>query len=121
MSEKIRLFHGSKNGKITDIALVESLSALKLGIQYVAITQRACNAISILNENKLIDEEKSKLIVKSEENQQSGISLANEICRKYRRESKYFDELIKEVLKSDHSQLKHCNNNLALIKKQSIK
>lgn len=36
------------DGEITDVALVESLSALKLGVQYVAITQKACDAISIV-------------------------------------------------------------------------
>lgn len=84
------------DGEITDVALVESLSALKLGVQYVAVTQMACDAISVIKEYKLSDEQKSKLILKSEENRQAGISLANEICRKYRREGKYFDELIRE-------------------------
>ena len=84
------------DGQITDVALVESLSALKLGIQYVAVTQKACDAISIINQQKLSDEQKKALIVKSEENRIAGISLADEICRKYRREGKYFDELIRE-------------------------
>ena len=84
------------DGDITDIALVESLSALKLGIQYVAITQKACNSITILNEQKLSEVQKKILISKSELNRQMGISLANEICKKYRREGKYFDEIINE-------------------------
>ena len=84
------------DGEITDIALVESLSALKLGVQYVAITQKACDAISIINEIKLSDKQKKELIIKSEENRQSGISLANDICKKYRREGMYFDEIINE-------------------------
>ena len=84
------------DGEITDIALVESLSALKLGVQYVAVTQKGCDAIKIINEYKLTEAQKNKLILKSEENRLTGISLANEICRKYRREGKYFDEFIKE-------------------------
>ena len=84
------------DGEITDIALVESLSALKLGVQYVAITQKACDSITITKEKKLTSEEKKTLIIKSEENRKTGISLANDICRKYRREGKYFDELIRE-------------------------
>lgn len=83
------------DGEITDTALVESLSALKIGIQYVAVTQKACDAVNILNEQKLSKALKKQLILKSEENRKSGISLANEICRKYRREGKYFDELIR--------------------------
>ena len=81
-------------GEITDKALVESLSALKLGIQYVAITKKACDSISILEEKKLLDSEKKELIAKSEENRKLGVSLADKICREYRREGKYFDELI---------------------------
>ncbi len=84
------------DGQITDKALLESLSALKLGIQYVAITQKACDSIKIISEKKLSTEEKKSLITKSEENRELGISLANTICRTYRREGKYFDELIAE-------------------------
>ena len=83
------------DGEITDIALVESLSALKLGIQYVAVTQKACDAITVLNERILTAEEKKDLIKESEEKRKLGVSLANEICKKYRREGKYFDELCK--------------------------
>ena len=82
------------DGEITDVALVESLSALKLGIQYVAITQKACDAISIIRETRLSQEERLALVEKSEENRRLGVSLANEICRKHRREGNYFDELI---------------------------
>lgn len=84
------------DGEITDTALVESLSALKLGTQYVAITQKACDAISIIHERKLSPDEKKALVMKSEENRKQGVSIANDICRKYRREGKYFDELIAE-------------------------
>lgn len=83
------------DGEITDVALVESLSALKLGVQYVAVTQKACDAISILKEQKLTKEQKDKLIKQSNKNRQLGISLADKICREHRREGKYFDELIK--------------------------
>ena len=83
------------DGDITDTALVQSLSALKLGIQYVAVTQKACNAVSVIKEYKLSAQEKKQLIVQSEEKRKLGISLANDICKKYRREGKYFDELIR--------------------------
>lgn len=84
------------DGEITDVALVNCLSALKLGIQYVAITQKACDSIIIKSEKKLSTEARKSLIIKSEENRNLGISLANDICRTYRREGKYFDELIAE-------------------------
>lgn len=81
------------DGTITDKALIESLSALKLGIQYVAITQKACDKIKIVDNYKFSVEERNILIKKSEENRKQGISLADDICRKFRREGKYFDEL----------------------------
>lgn len=84
------------DGEITDKALIECLSALKLGQQYVAVTQKACDAISIISEKKLTEAKKKQLILQSEDNRKLGISLANDICRKYRREGKYFDELITE-------------------------
>ena len=84
------------DGEITDKALVECLSALKLGIQYVAVNQKACDSIKIIDEEKFSIDKRNNLIIKSEENRQSGISLANDICRKYRREGRYFDEIIAE-------------------------
>ena len=84
------------DGEITDKALVESLSALKLGIQYVAVTQKACDAIKIIEEKRFSQKERDSLIIKSEENRQLGISIANDICRKFRREGRYFDEIIGE-------------------------
>lgn len=83
-------------GEITDKALVESLSALKLGIQYVAITQKACDSINIISKEKFSAKERNALTIKSEEHRQLGISLADQICRKYRREGNYFDEIIAE-------------------------
>lgn len=82
------------NGEITDLALIHSLSALKLGKQYVALTEKACDKIEILNEQ--IISEKDRIILKqeSEANRCKGIALADEICRKYRREGKFFDEIL---------------------------
>lgn len=84
------------DGDITDKALVESLSALKLGIQYVAITQKACDSIKIISEKKITESERDNLKKISSENRKAGVSLADEICKKYRREGLYFDELIRE-------------------------
>ena len=39
--------------RITDTALIGSLSALKLGRQYVAITQKACDQIKVIKERSL--------------------------------------------------------------------
>lgn len=82
------------NGEITDIALINSLSALKLGKQYVALTKKACSKISIVDEHDLSKEDKEKLKKESEKKRSKGIALADEICRKYRREGRFFDEII---------------------------
>lgn len=83
------------NGEITDLALINSLSALKLGKQYAALTEKACQQIKILNEQTLSDNERNKLKQESEANRSKGIATAEEICRKYRREGRFFDEILK--------------------------
>lgn len=81
-------------GDITDIALVNSLSALKLGKQYVALTAKACQQITIVEEHILSEEHREVLKKESTDNRKKGIALAEEICRKYRREGRFFDEII---------------------------
>ena len=83
------------NGEITDLALINSLSALKLGKQYVALTEQACGQIKILDEQHISAEDRESLKTESEANRSKGISLADEICRKYRREGRFFDEILK--------------------------
>lgn len=80
--------------EITDLALINSLSALKLGKQYVALTKKACSKIQILDEKELSEKERSLLKKESEANRSRGIAMANDICRKYRREGRFFDEII---------------------------
>ena len=86
---------------ITDIALINSLSALQLGKQYVALTEKACKAIKIEKEIELSFFEKKILRKISENNRQKGIELANEICKSHRREGKFFDEILDDALKGD--------------------
>ena len=87
---------------ITDIALVNSLSALQLGKQYVALTEKACKAIRIEKEIELTYFEKKALQKVSESNRQRGIDLANDICKSHRREGKFFDEILDEALKGEN-------------------
>lgn len=82
------------HGNITDMALIHSLSALQLGKQYVAISQKSCDAIRIEKEIDISYLEKRFLQDMSEENRAKGISIANDICKDYRREGLYFDEII---------------------------
>ena len=83
------------NGEITDKALIHSLSALKLGKQYAALTAKACQGIKILAEQKLTENDRSKLKQESEANRSKGVAMAEEICRKYRRDGRFFDEILK--------------------------
>lgn len=84
-------------GNITDAALISSLSALKLGEQVVAVTQKACNAIRIEKEIPLSFLEKKALQDAAEQNRAKGIALADEICKRHRREGLFFDEILKNA------------------------
>jgi hypothetical protein len=84
-------------GNITDAALVNSLSALKLGKQYVATTEKACAMVQIEKEIPISMLERRFLQDESEVNRQKGITLANDICKNYRREGKFFDEILDEA------------------------
>lgn len=82
-------------GEITDEALIHSLSALKLGRQYVALTQKACSQIEIIEEKTLTAADREQMRIESEGNRSKGIALAEEICRQYRRDGRFFDEILK--------------------------
>lgn len=96
-----RMFYVIDNffiGNITDAALVNSLSALQLGKQYVAVTQKGCDNVRIECEVPLSYLE--RLVVKdiAEENRARGVTLANDICKNYRREGKFFDEILDDAM-----------------------
>ena len=95
-----RMFYVLDNfflGNITDKALVMSLSALQLGKQYVAITEKACKQVKIEAEVELSPLERVFLRDLSESNRVKGVNLANKICRDYRREGQFFDEILREA------------------------
>ena len=95
-----RIFYVLDNfflGNITDKALVMSLSVLQMGKQYVAVTEKACKHVRIEAEVELSPLERFFLRDLSESNRMSGVNLANEICRDYRREGRFFDEILKEA------------------------
>ncbi len=84
-------------GNVTDMALINSLSALQLGKQYVVISQKGCDAVRIEAEVELSYLERQFIKEIAEENRARGISLANDICKNYRREGMYFDEILDEA------------------------
>lgn len=85
-------------GNITDTALVNSLSALELGKQYVAVTQKACDAVRIEKEVPISYLEKLFMKEISEENRVKGSTLATDICKNHRREGLFFDEILDEAM-----------------------
>ena len=84
-------------GNVTDMALINSLSALQLGKQYVAVSQRGCDSVHIEAEVELSYLERLFMKEVAEENRARGISLANDICKNYRREGMFFDEILDEA------------------------
>ena len=95
-----RMFYVIDNffvGNVTDVALVNSLSALQLGRQYVTVSQKGCDAVRIEKEIPLSYLERRVIKEVADENRAKGISLANDICKNYRREGKFFDEILDEA------------------------
>ena len=89
-TELARFFRGD----ISDVALLNCLSALDLGKQVVAVSEKACRQIRILKEEALTGLEQSFLEEMSSKRRKEGIRLADEITKKHRREGKFFDEII---------------------------
>lgn len=99
-----RMFYVIDNfflGNITDAALINSLSALELGKQFVAVSDKACQSVSIECEIEISYLERLALKDAAEANRAKGISMANEICKEYRREGLYLDELLDRAMKED--------------------
>ena len=83
------------NKTLTDVALIHCLSALDLGMQYVAVTEKACKQIKILREENLSQLELLALRDMSAKRRKAGVELATELEVKYRREGRFFDEILK--------------------------
>lgn len=81
--------------EITDVALIHSLSSLDLGRQYVCKTAKACDQLEIVDKKELTSLELAILRDKSIVRRQEGIDLTEEILLKYRREGKFFDEILR--------------------------
>ena len=85
------------NGTITDTALLKCLAVLDLGRQYAAVTQKACDQIRVLKEYELHLLERLALQEKSVQRRSEGIAKADEVVRRYRREGRFFDEILEGV------------------------
>ena len=67
---------------------------LDLGKQYVAVTQKACDQVKVIEERELHLLECLSLRDKSQMRRDEGTNLANEVVKQYRREGMFFDELL---------------------------
>lgn len=83
------------NKEITDVALINSLSALDLGEQYACISQKACDHLEIISEKELSSLELSIIREVSLARREEGIAKTEEVLVKYRREGKFFDEIMR--------------------------
>lgn len=81
--------------EITDVAIINSLSVLDLGEQYVCVTEKACKQLEIVSVKELSMLELSILREKSIARREEGIAKTEEVLVKYRREGKYFDEILR--------------------------
>lgn len=81
-------------GNITDVALIHCLSALDLGKQFVAVSKKACRQVKIIKEESLSPLELTILADMSAKRRKEGIRLADEVVKQYRREGRFFDEII---------------------------
>lgn len=91
-----RVINSFLEKEITDIALLHSLSSLDLGTQYVLKTQKSCENVELLDSKKLSLFELLILRNKSIQQREEGINLTDEVLLKYRREGRFFDEILKE-------------------------
>ena len=65
------------------------------------LTQRGCDNVKIEKEIELSWLERKCLKEVSAENRNKGVNFANEICKNYRREGRFFDEILSDRLKGE--------------------
>ena len=75
--------------------MMKSLSALDLGSQYVCKTEKACNGLEIVSEKTLGSFELEMLSDKGFQRREEAIVRTEEVLVKYRREGKFFDEILR--------------------------
>lgn len=71
---------------------------MELGKQYVAVTQKGCDAVRIEKEISISYLEKLFMKEVSEANRVKGSSLLNDICRNDCREGLFFDKILDQAV-----------------------
>jgi transcriptional regulator with XRE-family HTH domain len=87
------LFFG---GFISANGVLECLTALPLGEQYVALTEKACRQIGVLKERRFSELERLCIRDVSKQNRDRAIEVADRICKSHRRDADglFFDEIM---------------------------
>ncbi len=97
MNEAMTKFTESQ---ITDKAFLESISALDYGTQYVAKTQEACSCITVISEKEMRGKELQDAMMSAILRRKEGSVVADKMQKLYRREGRYFDEILHDIRKS---------------------
>jgi len=92
------------DGLIGDTALVRAMSALNIGDQYCAVTERACSRIGIVDERRFAPVELENLRLRCDNQRRRGAAEADRICREGRREGDSFEEVVTRLMTSGKEQ-----------------
>lgn len=88
------------DGTLCDKALIDGLSRVKLGNQYVLKSSKACSGkhLRILTERQLTERERKQSLAQSVDNSHQMAGIIGELQRRYRRAEsiKFFDEIMEE-------------------------
>ena len=68
---------------------------MAMKMKELPISERPYEKLELYGEKALSDADRETLRIESEDNRSKGIALADEICRQYRREGRFFDEILK--------------------------
>lgn len=86
-------------GLVGDTALVKAMTALNIGDQYCAVSERACAQVAIVSERHFSDGELENLRFRCENQRRRGVAEADRICRELRREGESFHEVVSRLIR----------------------
>ena len=87
------------DGSITIETLIDVLKALNYGDQYVAVTQRACDAVRIVSERTLDETECRNLRERNDRQRKRAEELTARIMREHRhKDGRFIDEICDEIV-----------------------
>ena len=90
-------------GLIGDTALFRAMSALNIGDQYCAVTEAACDPsrLKIIDEKRFSAAELESMRLRADNQRRRGSTLAEQICKQYRREGYSLEEIAERLRKEE--------------------